>query len=397
MVNSTSIPFSVIAKPVGSACNMDCKYCFYLEKEALYSSSKLRMNDEMLEKYIRMHIESTPQKTIAMFWQGGEPTVLGLDTFKKIIQWQKKHSKGKEITNSIQTNGILLNDEWAKFLADNNFLVGLSVDGNEKMHNEYRVLKGGQPTFSKVMDALNLLKKYKVEYNILSVLHNLNVKEPESMYEFLKHEIEAPWWQFIPLNETKPTEQDSNTGLTFASPSSNHGQELLFFTPATQDYADFMIHMFNKWYENDVGTIMIRFYEELMMSIVGYRNAGSCYFAENCGNNVVLEHNGDIFSCDHYVYDEYKLGNIANENLDVIVSQEQQKDFLFAKSKHLSSDCRSCEFKIHCNGGCPKHRINKSSDGEFNQNRLCSAYKQIFSVAVPKLRRLAIERGFIKL
>ncbi|EGT79739.1 putative radical SAM enzyme [Haemophilus haemolyticus M21639] len=307
---------SINGKTYCSICNLDYQYCFYLEKPHLNQRS---MSDEVLETYIKSYIETAPQQQITFLWQGGEPTMADLDFYKRAVDFQHKYANGKQIENSLQTNGVLLNADWCRFLHDHNFLVGLSIDGPEHLHDAYRLTKNGKGTFQQVIDALDLLHNYQVSFNTLTVVHNLNVLHGKEIYHFLKR-IGSPYMQFIPL-----------TG--------DYKQQA-----SAKDYGQFLINIFDEWYANDVGKIGIQFIEQWFMAYLELQ-PDLCIFRETCGDQLVIEQNGDIYSCDHYVYSEYKLGNLIETPLVTLVDNIKQKHFGSAKS-FLSERCKSCKFRF---------------------------------------------------
>ena len=347
--------FQLMAKPTGSICNLACQYCFYLEKPHL---NQRAMSDAVLECYVKSYLENAPQQQVTFLWQGGEPTMAGLDFYQKVIDFQHKYSAGKQIENALQTNGILLNADWCQFLRDNQFLVGLSIDGPEHLHDAYRLTKNDKGTFRQVMDALNLLIYYQIPFNTLTVVHNLNVQYGKEVYHFLKR-IGSPYMQFIPLMGDYPQQ------------------------PSAKDYGQFLVDIFDEWYTYDVGKIGIQFIEQWFMAYLGLQ-PGLCIFRETCGDQPVIEQNGDIYSCDHYVYPAYKLGNLIETPLRLLIDSPQQKRFGAMKS-FLSERCQACKFRFACHGGCPKHRIAEGFGAP--HNRFCEAYYRALSHMDPYLRQ----------
>jgi len=374
--------FHVLTKPIGPICNLDCTYCFYLEKQQLYPEEKSwRMNDVALESYIRQYILSQPGPEVHFAWQGGEPTLLGVEFFQKAVALQKKHAGGRKIDNALQTNGTLLDDRWCEFLVANHFLVGLSIDGPRELHDRYRVDKGQKPTFDAVMRGLAFLKKHRVEFNTLTVVNRANSEEPLKMYRFLK-EIGSGFLQFIPLVERLPASLTSAPGLTFAEPP-NPAQPAGASSPVTPEsvaagqYGDFLCSIFNEWVRQDVGKVFVQLFDVALGNWMGL-GSSLCVFAEKCGGALAIEHNGDMYSCDHYVYPKYRLGNILNQRLGEMVRSGQQARFGHDKLTSLPQYCRSCEVRFACHGECPKHRFMTTPDGEPGLNYLCPAYKQFF-------------------
>ncbi|MRI32594.1 anaerobic sulfatase maturase [Endozoicomonas sp. OPT23] len=368
----------VMAKPSSSKCNIDCEYCFYLEKEKLYpDASDFRMSDEVLEAYISQTISQQKGKKHYEFsWQGGEPTLLGLDFFKKALQLQRNLAGSTPCVNSLQTNGILLNTEWAEFLAKHRFLVGVSIDGNQQHHDTYRKTRTGKGTHERVLKAINLLKRHKVEFNAMVVVHQANVHDPLGVYNALKsygiHHI-----QLTPLVERQAREiPDDN--LILVSPAYSAAADVARWSVGAKEYGQFLCDLFDAWKARDFGKIFIYNFESTLTMKAGLPG-NSCITAETCGNAVALESNGDVYSCDHFVYPEHKLGNIMAEPLAELAESQQLKTFGLNKKSDRSVDCNDCRFLSICNGGCPKHRFLISSDGQRNKNYLCDAYKMYFS------------------
>lgn len=349
--------FQLMAKPTGSICNLDCKYCFYLEKPHL---NQIRMSDDVLAHYIRAYLQATPQKEVTFLWQGGEPTLAGLDFYQKVIELQQKYANGKHIYNALQTNGVLLDEKWCSFLKQHHFLVGLSIDGTPELHDAYRVTKSQKGTFHQVFDALEKLIAFEVQFNTLTVVHKENVKYGKRIYQFLKS-IGSRYMQFIPL--MGDYEQQAQA----------------------KDYGKMMIDIFDEWYANDIGNIGVQFIEQWLMAFLGFQPS-LCIFRQTCGDQMVIEQNGDIYSCDHYVYPEYKIGNLIETPLLEITRSVQQQKFGQYKQQ-VSTRCRQCRFRFACNGGCPKHRTVQGFGEPHNQ--LCEAYYSALSHMQPYLEKLA--------
>ena len=380
--------FHIMAKPTGAICNLDCEYCFYLEKGKLYPSVKnWAMPDDVLEKYIKEYIQSQKVPEIIFAWQGGEPTLLGIDFFRKAVQLQKKYADGKKVENTFQTNGILLNDEWCSFFSENNFLIGLSIDGPREIHDKYRVHKGGQPSFDKVMSGLEYLKKHKVEFNTLTCVQKDNAYEALEVYEFLK-EIGSKFMQFIPIVERKSLNEESE--LKLVQPSYKEEAVVTDWSVEPLQYGKFLMEIFNQWVRNDVGNYFVQIFD---VSLGLWHGLGSslCVFKETCGQALAMEHNGDVYSCDHFVYPENKLGNILEESLNKIVDSDQQLQFGTDKKTKLPKFCRDCDVRFACNGECPKHRFIKTPDGEEGLNYLCEGYKYFFHGIAPYMRFMSNE------
>ncbi len=381
--------FNLITKPTGSICNMDCTYCFYLEKEKLYPNKNIyKMNDEVLEKFIQQYISIQKVKEITFVWQGGEPSLLGLNYFKNVVKLQQKYANGKTIYNSFQTNGLLLNNEWCKFFKDNNFLIGLSIDGSEAIHDKYRVLKGNQPTFKKVMQGIDYLKKYNVNFNTLSCVQKDNSYKALEVYNFLK-EIGSKFIQFIPIVERKAKSFTENN-LELVSPKYKNKAEVTEWSVEPLQFGKFLQEIFDEWVRKDVGKIFVQIFDLALEAWYGYAPS-LCVFRKRCGTALAIEHNGDIYSCDHYVYPENKLGNVTEENMAKIVNSEQQIKFGLDKEMSLPQYCRDCEVRFICNGECPKHRFIKTPDGEEGLNYLCEGYKYFFKYINPYMEFMVTE------
>lgn len=378
-----------MAKPVGAVCNLDCTYCYYLEKEKLFpNGGNFRMKPDVLESYVRQYIESQNTPEITFGWQGGEPTLLGIGYFQKIVELQKQYAGGRPVHNALQTNGTKLDHDWCRFFRENHFLVGLSIDGPRALHDTYRVDKGGKPTFDRVMHGLGLLKKHGVEFNTLTVVNASNVKHPLKVYDFLL-ETGSGYMQFIPLVERMPPEGGNPHGLDFAEPP-EPGQPpspVTRWSVNAELYGDFLVRIFDRWIRQDVGKVFVQLFD---VSLGIWSGAGSllCLFLENCGQALALEHNGDLFSCDHFVYPKYHLGNIMNDSLGALAVSQRQQDFGRAKSQTLPRYCRECDVRFACNGECPKHRFLKTPDGEDGLNYLCPAYKKFFHHVDPFMKQM---------
>ena len=373
-------PFHVMAKPVGPICNIDCKYCFYLEKEKLYPEKQQEKNnwampEDVLEEYIKQKIGSTDLKEESFTWQGGEPTLLGADYFRKAVKLQQKYSNGKKINNSFQTNGILLDNEWCKFFKDNSFLIGLSIDGPRELHDRYRVDKGGRPTFDRVMHGLSLLKKHNIDFNTLTVVQKDNSYYPIEVYNFLK-EIGSGYMQFIPIVE-RVTRVNDNSIVSQSSVES-------------EQFGNFLIEIFKQWVLKDVGKYFVQIFDVSLEAWLGLQ-ASLCLFNETCGKAMAIEHNGDLYSCDHFVFLENKLGNIMENPLIKMLESEQQNKFGNDKKNTLPVYCKNCEVKFVCNGECPKNRFINTPDGEFGLNYLCAGYKKFFNYIDPCMNFMAGE------
>ncbi|GHB97466.1 anaerobic sulfatase maturase [Cerasicoccus arenae] len=388
-------PFHVMTKPIGPLCNLDCEYCFYLEKENLFAANeRFKMSDEVLEGYIRNYIESQPEQNVTFAWQGGEPTLLGVKFFQKVVALQKKYAKGRNIENALQTNGTLLDENWCRFLHDENFLVGISIDGPEKLHNQFRVDKKKGPSYSQVIRGIELAKKFKVEFNTLTCVHAGNVDHPLEVYKFLKN-IGSGYLQFIPIVERLPDEHSRDIGLQLAHPPDFRNPPIEKRPPVmahwsvdAKKYGDFHCAIFDRWVTRDIGKTYVQIID---MALGKWLNipGGLCVFAETCGRAMAIEHNGDVYTCDHYVYPRYKVGNVLNQSLGAIVESEPMKNFGEEKKSMLPQKCVKCDVRFACNGECPKHRFTWTSDGEYGLNYLCPAYMKFFRHIDPAMKIMA--------
>ena len=381
--------FHVLAKPTGPLCNLDCKYCFYLEKDTLYpSTAKWMMADDVLESFIRQYIEQQEANEVHFAWQGGEPTLLGIDYFRKIVLLQEKYSLGKSITNAFQTNGILLNDDWGRFLHDHLFLVGLSIDGPRELHDGYRVDKGGNPTFDKVMRGLQVLERNAVSFNTLTTVHRKNMRHGLEVYRFLK-DAGSQYMQFIPIVE-RAAFQANKTGLILVAPSFGRNAKVSQWSVEPKQYGRFLCTIFDEWVRNDVGKIFVQLFDVALQAWVG-QEPGLCVFRRQCGHAMAIEHNGDLYSCDHFVYPEYRLGNIMDVPVGELAASEQQVRFGKDKEEALPKYCMACDVRFACNGECPKHRFLETPDGEPGLNYLCEGYKKFFHHVDPHMRFMVNE------
>jgi len=368
-------------KPAGPSCNLNCEYCYYLEKTKLYrGNNTFRMSDDLLEKFTRQFIEVQDVPLVTFTWQGGEPTLMGLDFFRKAIALQKKYRGGKTIENAFQTNGTRLNDDWCRFFRDNNILVGISIDGEEHNHDHYRRTYTGKPTFKMVMKGIELLHRYKVEFNTLSTVNSYNVRFALETYKFLKR-IGSGFMQFLPVVERILTDGNGND-LNLVSPDFEGDAKVTEWSVGAESFGDFLISIFDEWVRNDVARYYVQIFDTTLANYVG-ENPGLCVFNDTCGDALVMEHNGDLFSCDHFVYPEYFLGNISEANLIDLVKSQQQFDFGIRKRNSLPRYCLQCEVRYACHGECPKHRFILTPDGKPGLNYLCRGYKKFFTHAEP--------------
>lgn len=380
---SDSMPLGihVVAKPIGPVCNLTCDYCFYLEKQALFDSGEqCRMSDRVLSSFIANYITSQPTPVVEFVWQGGEPTLLGIDFFKRVMKLQKPFLGTKSITNSIQTNGTLLDAEWCRFLKSHNFMVGISLDGSKEIHNRYRRDRQGNGTFDQVMEGLMLLQKHKVEYNVLACVARETAASPLKVYRFFK-DAGVEFIQFTPIVERLPNAHSAQMGLHLAAPAVLDGEnEETQVTPwcvVPEDYGDFLIAVYEEWVRHDVGKVFVMNFEWALNAWIG-NPSPVCVHAKQCGRSIVIEHNGDVYACDHCVYPQHRLGNILTDALPHLVEKSLQSGFGVTKETALPRWCRKCEVLAACQGGCPKHRFKKSCDDESGLHYLCEGYKKFF-------------------
>lgn len=379
--------FNVMLKPFGPICNLNCTYCYYLEKKNLYQDTRnFKMKDEVLEVFVKEYIESQNIPVISFVWQGGEPTLLGLDYYKKALEIQKRYAGDKRVENVFQTNGTLLDDDFCKFFTDNNFLIGVSVDGPEEFHNHHRLKNDGTGSFSDVMRGIELLHKHKVEFNTLSVVNKFNSYNPMEVYRFLKS-IGSGFLQFIPIVERYSTKHEN---FNLVAPNHDTNVGVTDWSVEPLQYGQFLCEIFDEWVRKDVGRTFVQIFDVTLANWAGER-PGLCVFSETCGDATAMEHNGDLYSCDHFVYPDYKLGNIMDKNLLDMVLSEEQKKFGRDKRDKLPRYCFECEYRFACHGECPKHRFTKTPDGDPGLNYLCPAYKLFFSHVHPYMQFMTDE------
>ena len=396
--------FHLLAKPTGATCNLDCAYCFFLSKEMLYPGSRFRMADELLEEYIRQLLSAHQIPEVYVAWQGGEPTLMGLDFFRRSVEYVEKHRRpGVRVLYTIQTNGTLIDDEWAAFFKQHEFLVGISIDGPQAMHDAYRVNKGGQGTYDKVMAGLRCLQAHGVEYNTLTTLHHANADHPVEVYRFLRDECGSRFLQFIPIIERVPlaaleeagaSVHGAAPGETSAAPWSSWRDRPLYkqegelvtdrsLRPA--QYGDFLVGVFEEWVRHDVGSVYVQMFDVTLANWAG-EPSGLCVHSKTCGLALALEHNGDLYACDHFVEPAYRLGNILETPMIELIASPQQVRFGEAKYDTLPRYCRECDVRFACHGGCPKDRFLRTPDGEEGLNYLCAGYQRFFRHSAEPMR-----------
>lgn len=383
MTDNIATPFAkplyVMLKPAGAHCNLACKYCYYLEKNNLYDKSHRHiMSDEMLEQFTREYIEAQTMPQVLFTWHGGEPLVRSIDFYKKALALQKKYARGRRIDNVIQTNGTMLTDEWCEFFAQNNWLVGISIDGPQEFHDHYRLTTTGNPSWQKVMHGIELLKKHHVEWNAMAVVNEYNADHPLEFYKFFK-DNGCQYLQFTPIVERLTKHQD---GRTLASLADDKEIPLADFSVTPEQWGNFLCAIFDEWVRNDVGKMFVEIFDCTLANWMGVL-PGICAYSKNCGHAGVMEHNGDVYSCDHFVFPEYKLGNIRDHTLIEMLYGDKQHAFSRLKHTSLPRQCKECDMEFVCHGECPKNRFEKDKYGEPGLNYLCKGYYQYYSHVAP--------------
>ena len=372
-------PLYVMLKPAGAHCNLACKYCYYLEKSHLYQNSlRHLMSDEMLEQFTREYIEAQTMPQVLFTWHGGEPLMRSIDFYKKTLELQKKYAHGKQIDNVIQTNGTLLTDEWCEFFAKNHWLVGISIDGPQEYHDHYRVTPAGKPSWEKVMQGISLLKKHRVEWNAMAVVNAYNAEHPLEFYHFFR-DNGCQYLQFTPIVERLTEHED---GRTLASLADDREIPLTDASVTPQQWGNFLCTIFDDWVRHDVGKTFVEIFDCTLANWMGVL-PGICAYSKECGHAGVMEHNGDVYSCDHFVFPEYKLGNIRDQSLIDMLYGEKQQAFSRLKHTSLPRQCKECDMEFACHGECPKNRFEKDKYGEPGLNYLCQGYYQYYSHVAP--------------
>ena len=381
--------FGTMVKPIGSACNLDCCYCYYRDKGEIYGGTMPRMSDELLETYIKQYIEGVSQNNVTFCWHGGEPLLAGLPFFRKAMELQAKYAGGKVIENTLQTNGLLLNEEWCSLFRDNNFLVGLSLDGPEDIHDAFRKDCGGFPTFTRVMKAAEMMNRCGVEFNLLSTVNARSEGRGAEVYKFLSGI--NPYLQFLPVVEYVKMREGKRPLIV--SPDDETAVPAPWSVTA-KGYGQFMCDVFDEWVKYDVGSRFVQLFDVTLANWCGVPPS-LCAFAEVCGDGLVVEHNGDVYSCDHFVYPEYRLGNIMESDLATMYRSGEQQAFGRDKRDALPMECKRCNYYFLCHGECPKHRFEYARNGEPYMNVLCEGYKMFFRHTDPYMRRMKtlIEKG----
>ena len=394
--------FHLLAKPSGSTCNIDCTYCFFLSKQALYPNDKSRMSEVTLETYVRQLLESHVSPSVTVAWQGGEPTLMGVEFFRRAVEWVEQYRRpGQEVQHTFQTNGILLNDEWCEFFAENHFLVGLSCDGPQELHDSYRLDRRGLGTFDRVMAGWQLLVKHHVDFNILCTVNAANQRHGRAVYQFFRDELGAQWVQFIPIVERATTQTLAIANHGWSAPETGRRRPLYTQTGSlvtersvgSEQYGTFLIDVFEEWIRHDIGSVYVQLFDVTLEAFFGRHLL--CIHAPTCGFGPALEHNGDLYACDHFVEPGYLLGNIHQTHLLELISSPAQRTFGQDKQDSLTRQCRACTVRPLCNGGCPKDRFVASRDGEDGHNYLCPGLEAFFLHTGPAFSAMArlIQQG----
>lgn len=379
IANPFAKPLYVMLKPAGAHCNLACKYCYYLEKNKLYPTAQRHlMSDEMLEQFTREYIEAQTMNQVLFTWHGGEPLLRSIDFYRKALSLQQKYAGGRRIDNVIQTNGTLLTDEWCEFFAQNHWLVGISIDGPQPDHDHYRLTAAGKPSWKKVMQGIKLLKKHGVEWNAMAVVNAYNANHPLEFYRFFK-ENGCQFLQFTPIVERQTRHED---GRTLASLADKDEISLSEASVAPEQWGYFLCAIFDEWVRKDVGKIFVEIFDCTLANWMGI-SPGICAYSKECGHAGVMEHNGDVYSCDHFVFPEYKLGNIRDHSLIDMLYGEQQQEFSRLKHSSLPRQCKECDMEFACHGECPKNRFMKDKYGDSGLNYLCPGYYHYYQHVAP--------------
>lgn len=378
-INPFSRPLYVMLKPVGAACNLRCHYCYYLEKTCLYKdSSKRVLSEEMLDQFTKEYIEAQTMSDVLFTWHGGEPLMRPLSFYRKALELQKKYGRGRNISNVIQTNGTLLTDEWCRFLHENNWLVGVSIDGPQEFHDEYRRTASGGPSWAKVMRGIQLLNKHHVEWNAMAVVNDFNADYPLDFYHFFK-EMGCRFIQITPVVERMVNHAD---GRHLATLTDDATAPVTDFSVTPEQWGRFLCAIFDEWVRNDVGQTYVELFDCILANWVGV-TPGICVYAKECGHAGIMEFNGDVYSCDHFVFPEYRLGNIRKKTITEMLYGEQQQQFSRLKSQSLPKECKKCEWEFACHGECPRTRFIKDVYGNPGKNYLCEGYRMFFRHIAP--------------
>ncbi len=385
------LAFNMMIKPAGSLCNLDCSYCYYLDKAEIYGGREPVMSDDMLETLVREYIQANDVPDVTFNWHGGEPLVLGLDFYRKAVALQKKYADGKNILNTLQTNGTLITDEAASFFRENNFLIGISLDGPKDIHDKYRKDKGGAPTFDKVIRGLEKLYRHGVEYNTMSTINKVSEGRGLEVYDFLKS-VGSRYMQFMPVVEhvKYPLGADGKVdrrARPYIVDPSAEGAQIAGWSVSASGFGKFMCDIFDYWVRNDVGRYFVGLFDATLANYCGVL-PGTCAYARTCGNNVVIEHNGDVYPCDHFVYPKYRLGNIRESSIRSIMEKSEMLRFGLDKRNGLPSKCLRCRFSFACTGECPKHRFSRTESGDTGLNVLCGGYYRFYEHTEPYMKKM---------
>ena len=374
--------FTTMVKPVGATCNLDCSYCYYRDKAEIYSAPQNRMTDDVLEEYVRQYLEAVNLPTVTFCWHGGEPLLAGIDFYRKAVELQQRYAAGRQIENTLQTNGTLVNDEWCDFFRENNFLVGVSLDGPEEVHDAYRRDCGGAPTFGKVMQAVEKMHNRKVEYNILATVNSRSEGRGKEIYRFLRGI--SNFIQFLPVVEYVQLREGRRPLIV--SPDVE-GATPAPWSVSARGFGEFMCDVFDEWIKCDVGSRFVQLFDITLANWCGVPPS-LCAFCETCGDAPVVEYNGDVYSCDHFVYPEYRLGNILSSTLVEMYTSQEHQAFGRDKREALPMECKRCTYNFLCRGECPKHRFATSKNGDPYMNTLCEGYKRFFRHSDPYMRHM---------
>ena len=374
-----SRPLYVMTKPAGASCNLACEYCYYLEKLQLYRhDARHVMSEEMLERFVKQYIESQTMQQVLFCWHGGETLMRPLSFYEKVVRLQRQYAQGRQIDNVIQTNGTMIDDRWAQFFHDQGWLVGVSIDGPEEFHDEYRRNKTGRPSWRQVMKGINCLNKHQVEWNAMAVVNDFNADYPLDFYQFFK-DIGCRYLQFTPIVERISTHPD---GRHLASMADDVQAELADFSVTPEQWGHFLCTVFDQWVRNDVGSTFVQLFDTTLANWMGMEGS-LCTMARECGHAGVMEYNGDVYSCDHFVFPEYKLGNICDNTLTEMMYSERQRAFGQNKYRSLPQQCKNCHYLFACHGECPKNRFSETAQGEPGLNYLCQGYYRFFEHVAP--------------
>lgn len=377
-------PLYVMLKPIGAACNLACNYCYYLEKSNLYKHQpKRQMSEELLERFVKDYIEAQTMNEVVFTWHGGEPTLRPLSFYQKAVELQKKYARGRIIHNSLQTNGTLLTDEWCRFLKENNWLVGISIDGPEELHDRYRRDSQGKPSWKRVMEGIRLLQHYGVEWNAMAVVNRYNADHPQAFYRFFKS-IGCQYIQFTPIVERNVQHAD---GRHLASINDADDAPVTDFSVTPEQWGDFLCGLFDEWVKQDIGRVFVQIFDSMLANWVGVA-PGTCIYAKECGHAGVMEFNGDVYSCDHFVFPQYKLGNINDRTLIEMLYGEKQRRFSQLKYNKLPRQCKECRWAFACHGECPKNRFVNDRYGNPGLNYLCEGYRRFLEHIAPTMNEM---------